>query len=163
CHAAVEFEDPAGSIAALRAAEIPVHKLQLSSALRIAEGSDAARSALEAFAEPTYLHQLIARAPDGRLTRFRDLPEALAADGAQDGEEWRVHFHVPVFIDRLPAFDTTQGFLKDILALHRADPISPHLEVETYTWDVLPPELRTESVDEAVARELDWVVAELTA
>lgn len=161
CHAAVEFEDPARSIAALRAAEIPVHKLQLSSALRIASGSDAARAALAAFDEPTYLHQLIAREPEGRLTRFTDLGPALAPGGAPDGAEWRVHFHVPVFLDHLPDFDTTQAFLKDILRLHRADPISRHLEVETYTWDVLPPDLVAGSVEDAVARELRWVLEQL--
>ena len=161
CHAAVEFEDPAGSIAMIRAAGVPVHKLQLSSALRVAKGSDAARAALARFVEPTYLHQLIARAPDGALTRFTDLPEALGPGGAADGAEWRVHFHVPVFLEALPDFDTTQAFLREILALHKADPISPHLEVETYTWDVLPDNLVAGSVEDAVARELKWVLGEL--
>ena len=163
CHAAVEFEDPGGSIRALRDAGIPVHKLQLSSAVRIAEGGAAAREALARFDEPTYLHQLIARLPDGTLRRFTDLGPALAPGGAPDGAEWRVHFHVPVFLDRLPRFDTTQAFLREILALHRAEPISPHLEVETYTWDVLPDDLVAGSVDEAVSRELRWVLDRLAA
>lgn len=161
CHAAVEYEDPTGSIAMLRDAGIPVHKLQLSSALRVAEGNDAARAALTGFAEPTYLHQLIARESSGELTRFTDLPEALAEGGAADGSEWRVHFHVPVFLEMLPEFDTTQAFLREILAIHRASPISQHLEVETYTWDVLPTDLVAGSVDEAVTRELTWVLQEL--
>jgi hypothetical protein len=83
--------------------------------------------------------------------------------GAQDGEEWRVHFHVPVFLERLPAFDTTQSFLSEILALHKANPISSHLEVETYTWDVLPEDLRAGSVVDAVVRELNWVRGQLSA
>lgn len=156
CHAAVEFEDAASSLATLRRWGVPVHKLQLSSALRISEGSPAARAALRGFDEGTYLHQLIARGPGG-LRRFVDLPEALGHGGAADGEEWRVHFHVPVFLETLPEFGTTQGFLAEILALHRADPISPHLEVETYTWSVLPPGLAAGTVDQAVARELRWV------
>jgi hypothetical protein len=161
CHAAVEFEDPAGSMAVLRAAAIPVHKLQLSSALRIVESGDAARAALSAYDESTYLHQLIARSPNGQLHRFSDLGPALAPGGAPDGAEWRVHFHVPVFLETLPAFDTTQNFLREILALHRAEPISPHLEVETYTWNVLPEDLVAGSVEEAVIRELRWVLDEL--
>ena len=161
CHAAVEFENPAESLAMLRAGGVPIHKLQLSSALRIASGDAAARAALSAFNENTYLHQLIAKGPDG-LTRFSDLPEALGPGGAKDGEEWRVHFHVPVFLETLPAFDTTQAFLAEILALHRADPVSPHLEVETYTWDVLPKGLAAGSVDGAVTRELGWVLERLT-
>lgn len=162
CHAAVEYEDPADSIAMLRAAGVPVHKLQLSSALRIVSGDAAARQALQRFDEPTYLHQLIARGADGALTRYIDLGEALSAGGAKVGEEWRVHFHVPVFLETLPEFGTTQAFLKDILTIHRQSPISPHLEVETYTWDVLPDDLVAGSVEDAVTRELNWVIAELT-
>lgn len=161
CHAAVEFEDPMGSIAALRAAVIPVHKLQLSSALRVAVGSDAARDALARFDEPTYLHQLISKASDGSLTRFHDLGPALASGGAKDGEEWRVHFHVPVFLESLPEFGTTQSFLREILALHKREPISQHLEIETYTWDVLPRDLVAGSVEEGVIREMQWVMSEL--
>ena len=156
CHAAVEFEDPEESLAALRGAGIAVHKLQLSSALRLRAATPAARAALARFAEPTYLHQTIVRAPGG-LIRFSDLPEALATGAAHDGREWRVHFHVPVFLDTLPDFDTTQGFLREILALHRKEPISRHLEVETYTWDVLPEALRAGAVEAAVAREILWV------
>ncbi|MEM1299573.1 MAG: metabolite traffic protein EboE [Pseudomonadota bacterium] len=159
CHAAVEYEDPAGSIADLQAAEIPVHKLQLSSAVRVVQGSPEMREVLASYDEPTYLHQLIERGPD-ELNRFADLGAALGG-GAKDGREWRVHFHVPVFLDHLPDFDTTQDFLKEIIVLHRTDPISPHLEVETYTWDVLPQGLRAGAVEDAVARELQWVLGEL--
>ncbi len=156
CHAAVEYEDPAASIAALKAAGVPVHKLQLSSALQIARVDAAARAALAPFNEPTYLHQVAARR-DGRVSLVSDLPEALARGAAADGEEWRIHFHVPIFVDRLPAFDSTQSFLSDILALHRASPISRHLEVETYTWGVLPEALTRGGLEAAVARELAWV------
>jgi hypothetical protein len=160
CHAAVEFEDPSASIEMLRDAGIPVHKLQLSSAVRVEIGSEQARNVLARYDEPTYLHQLIARGPHG-LKRYADLGKALGPGGAQDGEEWRVHFHVPVFLKSLPDFDTTQAFLVEILALHRRDPISPHLEVETYTWDVLPQGLRAGKVEDAVARELGWVMEQL--
>lgn len=161
CHAAVEYEDPASSIAALRAAGVPVHKLQLSSALRVTRVDAAARAALTAFDEPTYLHQVVARR--GRdLIRVSDLPEALGRGANADGEEWRVHFHVPIFVDTLPGFGTTQDFLDEILALHRQTPISPHLEVETYTWGVLPETLTRDGLEAAVARELSWVRERLT-
>lgn len=161
CHAAVEFEDPAESIAALRRAGIPVHKLQLSAALRIANVTQSARDALNAYNEPVYLHQLVARDAHG-LSRLSDLPEALARGGDADGEEWRVHFHVPVFVDELDAFGTTQAFLADILALHRREPITAHLEIETYTWDVLPEPLRRIPVEQAIVRELNWVLDRLS-
>ena len=160
CHAAVEYEDPRGSIEALRAAGIPIPKLQLSSALRIPEVTSAIAGAIAPFDEPVYLHQAIERR-GGELVRYLDLPEALNAIDQAIGHEWRVHFHVPIFLDDLEHFSTTQDFLKQILALHREQPISDHLEVETYTWDVLPERYRGVDVSTAIARELDWVCQEL--
>ena len=160
CHAAVEYEDAATSIAALRDAGVPVHKLQLSAALRIAPVHEEARRALAVYDEPVYLHQTVASA-GGALTRYSDLAEPLARGSASDGEEWRVHFHVPIFVENLDAFGTTQAFLKEMLALHREAPISRHLEVETYTWDVLPPHLTAVGLEAAVARELGWVCEHL--
>lgn len=160
CHAAVEFEDARGSIAVLKAAGIPVHKLQLSAALRLTPGPDQLH-AIGAYAEGTYLHQTVTRGTDGAVTRYLDLPDALGAAGALAAQEWRVHFHVPIFQADIPPLATTQDFLSEILALHREGPISPHLEVETYTWDVLPAELRALPVEEAIARELQWVEARL--
>ena len=160
CHAAVEFEDPQASIAQLRANGILIAKLQLSSALRVAAFDEDSARHLAAFAEPVYLHQVVQKS-NGSLRRFVDLPQALAASGSAAGSEWRVHFHVPVFLGQMAHFGTTQAFLAAILALHRAEPISRHLEVETYTWDVLPPSYRGADLSSAIARELNWVKAQL--
>ncbi|MEC9483718.1 MAG: metabolite traffic protein EboE [Halomonas sp.] len=160
CHAAVEFEDPVASISALRDAGIPVHKLQLSTALRIVEVDAEARAALAAFNESTYLHQVVACGEHG-LARYADLPEVLARGAAGDGEEWRIHFHVPIFAQAFGALGTTQPFLEEILALHRREPISAHLEVETYSWNVLPEALRHDKIEDAVVRELRWVMERL--
>ena len=170
CHAAVEFEAPMDSLAALRRAEVSVMKLQLSSALAVPRMDHEAAELLRRFDDGVYLHQVVEQGPDG-LIRYLDLPEALAAwhagaapgDGIS-GREWRVHCHVPVFHDApLGQFATTQSTLLDMLARQCRDGISPHLEVETYTWDVLPPELRTGSLDAAIARELAWVRDRLAA
>jgi len=162
CHAAVEFEDPAGSVQALRAAGIGIPKLQLSAALRVSRVGPETAQQLRPFDEPVYLHQVVAR-QNGRLTRYLDLPQALEALAENHGAEWRVHFHVPIFLEELRDFSTTQNFLRDILALHRREPISAHLEVETYTWDVLPEHYRQVEVASAIARELEWVVEQLEA
>jgi len=156
CHAAVEFEDPAGSVAALKAAGIPIHKLQLSAALRVPSVDAEARAALAAFDEPTYLHQVVSRRGVEPMRREHDLAPALARDDS-DGEEWRVHFHVPIFVDEIPPFRSTQGFLAEMLALHRRTPLARHLEVETYTWGVLPENLRSARIEDDIARELTWV------
>jgi len=161
CHAAVEYEEPRGSIEALRAAGIAIPKLQLSSALRIPEVTSFLAEAIAPFDEPVYLHQVIERR--GReFIRYLDLKDALGALDQAIGHEWRVHFHVPIFLDELEHFSTTQDFLKQILALHREQPISDHLEVETYTWDVLPERYRGVDVSTAIARELNWVRQELS-
>tara|TARA_R110000765_G_scaffold125789_4_gene223477 strand:- start:4828 stop:6015 length:1188 start_codon:yes stop_codon:yes gene_type:complete len=160
CHAAVEYEDPAASLKALREAGIPIHKLQLSAALKIQQVGPDTRKALRSYQEPTYLHQVNRRHADG-VTMHRDLPEALALAEQTDGEEWRVHFHVPVFLEKLGAFSSTRAFLEQILALHRSEPISPHLEIETYTWDVMPKEIRSATVDQDIVREMQWVLEQL--
>jgi sugar phosphate isomerase/epimerase len=160
CHAAVEYEDPARSLAALSAAGIGIPKLQLSSALRIERIDETAARRLEPFDDGVYLHQTIAR-HDGALTRHLDLKDAFAALDRERGGEWRVHFHVPLFLEEMEHFGTTQAFLSEILDLHAQAPVSPHLEVETYTWDVLPEAYRTSSVADAVARELAWVINHL--
>lgn len=150
CHMAVEFEDHGAALASFDGAGILVPKFQISSALRVAD--QAGRDALRRFAEDTYLHQVVARA-DRSLTRHVDLPDAFA--GAHDGE-WRIHFHVPVFLARLGVLDTTQPDLERVLELIKSRTDRPCLEVETYTWDVLPAEYRTAEMSEAIARELAW-------
>lgn len=162
CHAAVEYEDPAASIASVRAAGIKIAKLQLSAALHLRTVTAEKLDRLRAFDETTYLHQVVARRGD-TLDRFLDLPQAIKAAETTPYDEWRVHFHVPVFLTELEYFSTTQHVLAEILDLHKKDPLSDHMEVETYTWDVLPPELRNASVEEAIARELSWVMDRLKA
>jgi hypothetical protein len=116
---------------------------------------------LQPFDTGVYLHQVIAR-EGGRLTRYVDLPDAFAAfrSGKAQGE-WRIHCHVPVFLADLGALGSTQDSLIATLRGLAAVPLSPHLEVETYTWDVLPEELKTGSKADDIARELSFVLEEL--
>ena len=131
CHGSVEFERPRDALAALRV-----------------------------FDDGVYLHQTVVKTAAGELHRYVDLPDALARDGSHGaGAEWRVHFHVPVFESRLGPFSSTQDELTDLLI--EAPSLASHLEVETYTFDVLPPEYRNSSVTEAVARELTWTLGML--
>jgi sugar phosphate isomerase/epimerase len=165
CHLAVEWEEPAAALDRFRRAGIRVPKVQLSAGLRaeIAGPDDPRLDALEAFADPVYLHQVVERRGDGRLVRYLDLPEALARARAEPegAREWRVHFHVPLFRERLGPFTNTQPWLGELLDRLRGEPEMPHLEVETYTWDVLPERFRREDVTDAIARELRWVMERL--
>jgi sugar phosphate isomerase/epimerase len=160
CHAAVEFEEPVEAVRRLQAAGIRILKIQVSAGLRIERPDREALAALERFAEPVYLHQVVAR-QGARLQRYLDLAEAIQAARAVPPagmDEWRVHFHVPLFQEALGPFRTTQPFVAELLRLHARAPITDHLEVETYTWDVLPEEHRQVHVVDAVARELTWTL-----
>jgi sugar phosphate isomerase/epimerase len=151
CHHAVEFENPAECLAQLAAAGIGIGKVQISSALRML---DPERTLLESFCEPVYLHQTVIRSKDGVLWRYKDLSDALRDHPRGRDEEWRIHFHVPIFVDRMPRYGTTRFFIDSLLPLLDKNML---LEVETYTWEVLPPELRAETVDHSIVRELLWL------
>ncbi len=161
CHAAVEFEDVERSVARLRAAGIAVPKLQLSAALEVPAVDETTGARLARFDDGVYLHQVVERAADGRLRRFADLDEALAELESARGRCWRVHCHVPIFVEGFDGLASTRPVLERLLALQRARRIGPHLEVETYTFEVLPEPLREGGVDEVIARELAWARARL--
>lgn len=161
CHAAVEFEDPETVVSRLQGKDIRIVKMQISAGLRVAEVSNNTEQLLKPFDDEVYLHQVIERT-GSRLTRYIDLSDAFAelANGKAAGE-WRIHFHVPIFLEDLGEFSSTQAFIRTILKQHRARPISPHLEVETYTWSVLPERYRQEDIVPAIGRELQWVRSQL--
>jgi sugar phosphate isomerase/epimerase len=161
CHAAVEFEDPKAAEGALRNAGITIPKVQVSAGLRVLPPSAENRAALLPFAEDVYLHQVVARRGE-ELRRYADLSPALADPAATSDDEWRIHFHVPLFREELGPFHNTQAFLRELLALQAREGITSHLEVETYTWHVLPPEYRGADVAEDVAREMRWTLDALT-
>ncbi|MFJ8228890.1 metabolite traffic protein EboE [Streptomyces sp. NPDC094448] len=160
CHLATSFEDPAVAFAAVAAAGITVPKAQLSAALH-AESPHlpGVREALAAFTEPRFLHQTRTRTPDGLLHGTDDLDEAVRPDGPLPVTgPWRSHFHVPLHSPPAPPLASTLPVLREALAhLVGAEPLTRHLEVETYTWQALPPELRPRSrtqLTEGIAAEL---------
>ena len=146
------------------AAGIPIFKLQEAAALWVPEVTDEAVAALEKFTDTIYLSQTTQRR-DGELTRFLNLGDAIAAWQENPGgaREWRTHFHVPVFLDEIGGFRTTRMNIEAALDMHARTPLSDHLEIETYTWDVLPDELKTGDITEYVSREIEWVRDALSA
>jgi len=160
-HQAVEFEEPVAALQKLFDAGIPVFKLQLAAALRLptVTAEDVAR--LRRFAGTIYLTQTVERR-DGALTRYLNMEDAFAAWDSDPGpREWRVHFHVPIFLPDLGDVQTTRFAIEAALELHKRQPLSRQLEVETYTWDVLPSELKSGDIVEYVSRELEWAREQL--
>ncbi|PKU25907.1 metabolite traffic protein EboE [Telmatospirillum siberiense] len=165
CHMAVEFDEPIAAVASFTGAGIRIAKLQASAGLRLPEATPEARAALAAFADDIYLHQVVTRDRAGRMRRFIDLDQALAAP-SRDDEEWRVHFHVPVFAEDMLAghrgtFTTTSAELAALLQRQRQQPFTRHVEIETYTWDVVPATLRGSDIVHDIAREITWVLRHL--
>ena len=165
CHLAVEFEEPADVLRRFRAHDIRVSKLHFSSALKVTADA-ATRSALREFQEPVYFHQVVARSADGVLKRHRDLDVALDSQSStvQPAEEWRIHFHIPLHFDAAALFRTTRDHLLGVMDGLAAEPnLCPHIEMETYTWEVMPPELKNRSVVDQLVAEYDWTLNELRA
>ena len=160
-HQAVGFEDITDSLNKLVAAGIPIFKLQEAAALWVEALSLELVPELRRFTETIYLSQT-SLLRDGKITKFLNLGEALDAFEANPVKtEMRTHFHVPVFLEELGPFRTTRFAVQDALRMHKAQPLSDHLEIETYTWDVLPPELKTGDIIDYVTRELEFVRSEL--
>jgi hypothetical protein len=156
CHLALQFEDLESSLVRLAGAGIGVAKVQLSAALR-AQPDTSRVSALARFCDPVYLHQVKVRTGQG-VRSLGDLPAALAGwkDGNEARGEWRIHCHVPLDFTGAEGLESTAdaitpGFLRRALDLGVT-----HFEMETYTFDVLPPELRRGGVMENIVREYDW-------
>ncbi|MGI5479771.1 metabolite traffic protein EboE [Streptomyces lavendofoliae] len=160
CHLATSFEDPHTAIEALVAARVPIPKAQLSAALHAEHPHlPEVRAALAAFAEPRFLHQTRTSTSAG-LRGTDDLPEALDGETLPDGGPWRAHFHVPLHSPPAAPLTSTLPVLRDALGrlVGGPAPHTRHLEVETYTWQALPPGLRPRTR----GRLADGIAAELT-
>jgi len=161
CHGSVEYEDTVAALDRLLAAGIAIPKIQLSAAMRIPAMTKGLIDAVMRYNDGVYLHQSIVRSGDN-LSRHVDLPDAVTAfgEGQADGE-WRIHCHVPVFLADLGEISSTRSDLVATLAALRQRTRSSHLEVETYTWDVLPENIRTGSKSADIAREIAFCRQEL--
>lgn len=163
CHFALQYEEAHEAIARLNAGGAPVLKFHLSSALKL-KPTEISLARLAQMHEPTYLHQTMGRAKDGSIVRFKDIPLAMAAiNQLRTLEELRVHFHVPVNADQLSdELSTTNDHLIAALDVIAKNPgACRELEIETYTWEVLPPEVRPADVADMIAEEYRWTLAEL--
>jgi sugar phosphate isomerase/epimerase len=158
CHMAVAHEDPATVLDRFASHGIQVGKVQVSSGLEVPLPAD--RVALEAFADAVYLHQVTQRNRDGSRVQYPDLPEALDSLNEPGALDWRIHFHTPLFVESYGSFRSTQSWITKTLDEIQRRKNCRILEIETYTWDVLPPELKSDLTD-SIAREYEWVLAAL--
>jgi len=159
CHFAIGYEPHKKIIDDVLKRGIKIGKIQVSAALKCnmnESGRKSIKENFENFNEPTYLHQVVAKTNAGKLLRYPDLPEALKEIDNPLFKEWRAHFHVPIFTKSFGVLSSTQDEIEEVLAIQKENPFTDHLEVETYTWNVLAEELKL-PMRESITRELKWV------
>ncbi|MBR8838000.1 MAG: metabolite traffic protein EboE [Stigonema ocellatum SAG 48.90 = DSM 106950] len=162
CHFAVAYEEPASVFQQFQAAGIQIGKVQISAALQVNIPTDTEqrrhlRERLLPFAESTYLHQVIARDRTGQIHHYPDLKDALPYLEQTTACEWRIHFHVPIFIRDYQLIQSTQDDIVTVLELLHSKNVSNHLEIETYTWEVLPQQMKLDLLA-SIEREYEWVL-----
>ncbi|MEH1892007.1 MAG: metabolite traffic protein EboE [Nostoc sp.] len=167
CHFSVEYEQPQSVFARLQSAGIKIGKIQISAAIQVKIPAEVEKRSLiverlRPFAESTYLHQVIERRSDGTLYHYPDLITALPHLEKSLAEEWRTHFHVPIFIHDYQILQSTQDDIATVLYLLQTNNACQHLEIETYTWDVLPSEMKIDLLT-SIQREYEWVLKEFAA
>lgn len=156
CHFSLAYEEPEHTLKKFRKAGIKVGKIQVSSALKILfkEGeNEEIWSSLAQFNEPTYLHQVTEK-EGNKVVTYKDLAEVL--EKRPRVSEMRSHFHVPIFLEKYDHLFSTQDQILKVLQYLKKDQFSDQLEIETYTWDVLPKNLKTE-LSNSIVRELEWL------
>lgn len=156
CHFSLAYEDPEYTLGKFKEAGIGVGKIQVSSALKILfkDGdNEAIWNSLSQFNEPIYLHQVTEKV-DGKVITLTDLPQLL--EERKTATELRAHFHVPIFLERYEQLYATQDQILKVLEYLKKDRFSDKLEIETYTWDVLPTDLKLE-LSESLTREINWL------
>ena len=163
CHFGVSFDNPAACIQELNQKGIGVGKIQISSALRVDLRTNPKEKidALRKYHEPVYLHQVKALLANGQYLQYKDLDEAIQDYSAEKFDEWRIHFHVPLFLAEYGLLGSTQKEIIETLDVQKSMPFTRHLEIETYTWAVLPSEFQA-PIHESIAREIEWVKDILT-
>ncbi len=165
CHFSVEYEKPDIALKRLHEAGIKIGKIQISSALRSIFTDDETQNlntmkSLQKFIEPVYLHQVILSDTNNLRTQFPDLDSALKNVNVFPPGELRTHFHVPIYVENYGSLHSTQSDILATLEELKNFPYTTHLEVETYTWEVLP-ELERKDIVSSIVRELQWVINHL--
>ncbi|UCD62287.1 MAG: metabolite traffic protein EboE [Flavobacteriaceae bacterium] len=160
CHFSLAYEEPAYTFKKLKNAGIKIGKIQVSAALKVKfDTSDSNKiwDSLAQFDEPTYLHQVTINSNLGVKT-YNDLPIILK--NKPDVSELRAHFHVPIFLESFEELYSTQDHILKVISILKEQFITEHLEVETYTWDVLPGNLKKD-LSESIIREMNWLIDRL--
>jgi hypothetical protein len=160
CHFSLAYEEPIDTFAKFEERDILVGKIQVSAALKIIftdKNNEVIWNELSRFNEPTYLHQVTEKI-DGKVKTYSDLP--LVLEGERVHKELRAHYHVPIFLEKYGELFSTQDHILKTMEYIKSNFVSEHLEIETYTWDVLPSDLK-QDLSVSIIREIEWFKSHL--
>jgi len=161
CHFSLAYENPIDTFEKFKKNEIKIGKIQVSSALKILFKNSSDQSiwkSLKEFDEPIYLHQ-VTELKNNIVKTYSDLPDLFV--NKKSFKELRAHFHVPIFLEKFNHLYSTQDQIINVINYLKINPkICDHLEVETYTWEVLPSNLKTE-LSSSIVREIKWLINQL--
>ena len=162
CHMAVAYEEPQETLKLLAENGIRVGKVQVTNGWRLVLGTEGNGreqlvQELTPFSQSPYLHQVVGRREDGEQVRYRDLSQALADLPQTPAQEWRIHYHLPLFVERFGNLEATHKLTREMLQLVKSSPFTDQLELETYTWELLPVDLKVDLVD-SLEKEYRWVL-----
>ncbi len=170
CHLAIEYEEPKDVIARFQANGVKISKLHFSSALKVRPTTQV-REALKSFVDTVYFHQVIERDAHGNIKRYKDLDVALDEFAAREartqkpetgnGLEWRIHFHIPLHSEPTAIYESTSDHIQGVLDILAKNPsLCPHIEMETYTWEVMPDAMKKRNVVDQLVKEYEWTLNE---
>jgi len=162
CHMAVAYEEPKETLKLLAENGIRVGKVQVTNGWRLVLGTEGNGreqlvQELRPFSQSPYLHQVVGRVLAGEQMRYRDLSQALADLRQTPAQEWRIHYHLPLFVERFGNLEATHKLTREMLQLIKSSPFTDQLELETYTWELLPADLKVDLVD-SLEKEYRWVL-----
>ncbi|BDD06544.1 metabolite traffic protein EboE [Aureibacter tunicatorum] len=164
CHFSLAYESPTKVVQSMKDHQLKIGKIQISSALKFSNKSNENHSTVisqfKHYDEPIYLHQTVIK-QENKITKYSDLGLALSQFDNDKIEEIKTHFHVPIFTEDYGLLSSTQEDIIDALKLWKKEPYADHLEVETYTWQVLPQSMQM-SIQEGITKELKWVLNQLS-
>ena len=156
CHFSTMFESAVESYKKISQL-VDIHKVQVSSGLKFIGSLEDFKKNISSFKDGRYLHQLMIQNNDQQFF-LSDLENYPLLDGEA---EFRVHYHVPIFLNELEGFQGTNKDIVDLINYFNENKIEQTLEVETYTFEVLPAKYQEQGIRESIRRELKWLINQL--
>lgn len=158
CHFAVQFEKHEKILNNLEKENIIIGKLQISSALKINDDRTKKENKqiiknLNVFKYSSFLHQ-INNINKNKTKIYKDIKYSIKYLKKNIKSEWRIHFHIPIYINKYKNFRTTNNEIKNVMQNINKKNFTGHIEIETYTYKNLS--IRYDILN-SIINEYKWI------